>query len=83
MRPLAHHRDIVFVGPSRKDIEALLGLECAIVLEDGRRFFKVIENGSKKGFYDLLSYNAEPIRDSETCVRRNGDDSGDVGAVED
>ncbi len=63
MIPLARNKDIVFVGPARRDIGALIGKECAVLLEDGRRFLKVIERGSKKGLYDLVSYNAETIRD--------------------
>jgi hypothetical protein len=63
MMPLARNLDLIFVGPEQKDITALIGRECAVVLEDGRRFFKVIENGSKRGRHDLISYNAEPIRD--------------------
>ncbi|KGT75830.1 hypothetical protein MA20_32090 [Bradyrhizobium japonicum] len=63
MLPLARNLDIIFVGPERRDIVSLIGRECAVVLDDGRRFFKVIEHGSKKGRQDLISYNAEPIRD--------------------
>lgn len=63
MRPLALEHDYIFVGPERRDIAALIGCECAVLLDDGRRFFKVIENGSKKGLYNLISYNADAIRD--------------------
>lgn len=63
MRPLAHDRDILFVGPERRDIDSLIGVECAVLLEDGRRFFKILEHGPRKGKYDLISYNAAPIRD--------------------
>ncbi|UEM09043.1 S24 family peptidase [Bradyrhizobium barranii subsp. barranii] len=63
MLPLARNNDLIFVGPEQKDITQLIGRECAVMLEDGRRFFKVIENGSKRGRHDLISYNAEPIRD--------------------
>lgn len=65
MYPLARDGDMIFVGPERKgkDVADLIGSECAVVLEDGRRFFKVIENGSKRGLYNLVSYNADPIRD--------------------
>jgi SOS-response transcriptional repressor LexA len=65
MLPLARDGDIVFVGPSRKDIRTLVGQECAVLLEDGRRFFKVIENGSEKGRFDLRSYNAARIENVE------------------
>jgi hypothetical protein len=62
MRPLARDGDIVFVGPARKDVRSLIGEECAVLLEDGRRFFKIVENGSEKGLFDLVSHNAETIR---------------------
>lgn len=63
MIPLARNRDIIFVGPPRRDISALIGRECAVLLHDGRRFLKVIERGSKKDLFDLVSYNAETMRD--------------------
>lgn len=63
MRPLARDGDIIFVGPEHRSIAELIGRECAVLLEDGRRFFKVIENSAKRGRYDLISYNAETIRD--------------------
>lgn len=65
MRPLARDGDIIFVGPARRDIRSLIGEECAVLLEDGRRFFKIIETGAKPGRYDLISHNAAPIRDVE------------------
>jgi SOS-response transcriptional repressor LexA len=65
MRPLARDGDIVFVGPPRRNIDSLIGEECAVLLEDGRRFFKVIEHGSQKGRYDLVSHNAATIRNVE------------------
>lgn len=63
MFPLAHNRDIIFVGPPRRDVARLVGYECAVQLDDGRRMFKVIERGSRPNLYDLRSYNAEPLRD--------------------
>lgn len=67
MFPLAHDRDIIFVGRERKgkDVKTLIGHECAITLQDSSRLFKVLERGSKDGYYDLHSYNAEPLRDAE------------------
>ena len=61
MLPLARDNDIVFVGPDRKDLTPLLGLECAVHLEDGRTFFKILRNGTRKGRYNLESYNADTI----------------------
>lgn len=63
MFPLAKNRDIIFVGPPRRDLTRLVGYECALQLEDGRRLFKVLERGSKANLFDLRSYNADSIRD--------------------
>jgi hypothetical protein len=63
MMPLARHGDFVIVGPATEDISSLIGEECGVLLEDGRRFFKVIERGSKAGRYNLVSHNAATIRD--------------------
>lgn len=65
MFPLAYDKDIIFVGRPRRDVTRLIGREAAVNLQDGRRFFKILERGSKPGLYDLRSYNAEPIRDVE------------------
>jgi SOS-response transcriptional repressor LexA len=63
MFPLAHNRDLIFVGPPRRKFEDLIGYECAVQLQDGRHFFKIIERGSRPHLFDLRSYNAEPMRD--------------------
>jgi phage repressor protein C with HTH and peptisase S24 domain len=67
MYPLAHDGDLIFIGPPRRgrDMARLIGKECGVLLEDGRRFFKVLERGSRDGLYDLHSYNAEPLRGVE------------------
>lgn len=65
MSPLARKGDLIFVGPARRDIDALVGQECAVLLQDGRRFFKIIQRGSKRGKYDLASYNRDVMRDME------------------
>jgi len=67
MYPLARDRDVIFVGPERiaPDFRQYVGLECAVTLQDGRRFFKVLERGSSIEHFDLHSYNAEPIRNVE------------------
>jgi phage repressor protein C with HTH and peptisase S24 domain len=62
MLPLARPRDIVFFGPERRDLDNLIGEECIVTLQDDRRFFKVLERGSAAGVFDLVSYNAEPLR---------------------
>jgi hypothetical protein len=65
MFPLARDRDVIFVGAPQRDLKRLIGKECAVVLQDGRRFFKVLEHGTRTHLFDLRSYNAEPIRDVE------------------
>jgi hypothetical protein len=65
MFPVARDKDIAFFGPPRRDVRRMVGQECAVLLEDGRRFFKVLEAGEHSGIYDLHSYNAEPIRGVE------------------
>lgn len=63
MFPLARNGDKIFVGPPRRDLSKLIGQECAVQLDDGRRFFKILERGSKAGLYDLRSHNAAPMYD--------------------
>lgn len=62
--PLARPGDVVFFGSPRPP-KRLIGCECLVELTDGTRLFKTIENGSRAGLYDLVSYNALPIRDVE------------------
>ena len=65
MMPLAHDGDVIFVSADRRDLRRLVGNECAVLLQDGRRLFKILERGSTDSRYDLRSYNAETIRDVE------------------
>lgn len=65
MLPLARPGDHVFFGPERRDLKALIGCECVVTLEDGSRMFKRLEQGSRAGLFDLVSYNAEPMRDQQ------------------
>lgn len=65
MLPVARAGDIAFFGPSTRDLRHLLHRECAVVLEDGRRFFKILQNGSRPGLYSLASYNGATIQDVE------------------
>ena len=62
MFPVARHGDIIIAAAPRP-IRDLIGSECVVDLDDGRRFFKTVERGSAPNLYTLLSYNAEPIRD--------------------
>lgn len=64
MLPLAHPGDVVFFGSPRPP-SRLIGRECLVELTDGMRLFKTIERGSRAGLFDLVSYNASPLRDVE------------------
>lgn len=64
MLPLAQPGDTVFFGSPRPPAR-LIGRECLVELIDGMRLFKTIERGSRAGLFDLISYNASPIRDVE------------------
>lgn len=65
MLPVAKSGDVVFFGLARRDVRPLLHQECAVILEDGRRFFKILQNGSRPGTYSLASYNGATIPDVE------------------
>lgn len=62
MLPVAMHGDIVFCGLP-VDPRQLIGRECIVELDDGRRFLKRLRRGSVDGLYDLESYNASTIAD--------------------
>jgi hypothetical protein len=61
--PLAQANDVIFLGPARRDIDRMIGRECAIHLEDGRRMFGVLERGQRAGIYDLHGFNVKTQRD--------------------
>lgn len=62
MLPVAREGDVLFFG-RRRNPKNLIGRECIVELEDGRRFFKILRHGRKPGFYNLDSYNAPGIDD--------------------
>lgn len=64
MLPLAQPGDVVFFGSPRPPAR-LIGRECLVEMIDGMRLFKTIERGSRPGLFDLISYNASPLRDVE------------------
>lgn len=64
MIPLAWPGDVVFFGSPRPP-SRLIGKECIVEMLDGTRLFKTIERGNRAGLYNLLSYNAVPMRDVE------------------
>lgn len=64
MMPKYDPGDVVVVWrDQRRDISAYIGQLAAVRTEDGRRFLKIILNGSKEGLYRLESFNAKPIVD--------------------
>lgn len=60
MRPVARDGDLLFFGRARTP-KNLIGRECIVELEDGRRFFKILRRSHVAGRFDLESYNADPI----------------------
>lgn len=65
MLPVYRAGDIILAGPFTRLIEPVLGDECLVLLEDGRRLLKIVEKGARPGTVTLISWNAEPIRDVE------------------
>lgn len=63
MLPLAASGDILFFAPPIPPTD-LVGRECIVELDDGRRLFKRLRRGSRPGLYDLESYNASIIEDA-------------------
>lgn len=63
MFPLARAGDYVYFLKPTRDVERLVGREAFVQIEDGNNLFKILQRGSRAGRYDLISYNAEPIRD--------------------
>ena len=64
MRPVYRDRDLLFV-PTRyvPPPDVLIGEECVVDVEDGRRFVKVLRRGTMPGTWRLESYNADDIED--------------------
>lgn len=48
-----------------RDPSDFIGRECVVKLHDGRRFVKILRRGSKKGLFNLESWNAPMIEDQE------------------
>lgn len=65
MLPVYRDGDIVFAGPFSRSVDSVIGSECLVWLQDGRRLLKIVERGSSRGAVTLISWNAEPIRDVE------------------
>lgn len=65
MLPVYRAGDLLFVrgGDTGPPMEQLVGVECVVECEDGRRLVKVLRRGTAPGLWRLDSYNAEPIED--------------------
>lgn len=56
MRPFYRDRDVLIGAKSiGKHVDNLLGLDCIVMTEDGRRFIKALHRGSVRGTYTLRS----------------------------
>lgn len=63
MLPKYEDGDIVYIRRDHDGVmPAYLGYHCAIHLEDGGTFLKVLEAGAEAGTYTLISHNAPPMR---------------------
>lgn len=65
MLPVYRSGDVIIAGPVSRSLDGVVGDECLVQLEDGRRLLKIVEKGSRPGVVTLISWNAEPIRDVE------------------
>ncbi len=55
--------DVIICMPEVSEVSNLVGMDCVLDVEDGRRLLKRLERGSKRGLFTLNSENASPIRD--------------------
>ena len=62
MFPRYDSGDVIVCAKHSDSPDQLLGREVAVQLVDGGRYLKRLVRGSRKGFYDLESFNASPIR---------------------
>jgi SOS-response transcriptional repressor LexA len=60
MAPAYYDRDLIFYERQETDVRHLLGKECVVALDDGRRFVKQLRRTGTGEWY-LHSHNAEPI----------------------
>lgn len=56
--------DVVVCWNGQTDPDRLIGREAAVKTSKGRRYLKRIRAGTRKGTFDLESFNAEPIRNA-------------------
>jgi phage repressor protein C with HTH and peptisase S24 domain len=60
MAPAYYDRDLIYYEDTSADFRHLLGKECVVALDDGRRFIKQLRRTGTGEWY-LHSHNAEPI----------------------
>ena len=63
MRPRYFDGEYLFYLRDQRPPSELVGRECVVKLQDGRAFVKVLRNGSRKGRFNLESWNADLIED--------------------
>ncbi len=58
MSPVYRHGDyLVCVENIGRNIDNLVGLDCAVLTEDGQGYVKILKRGTRPGRYNLKSYN--------------------------
>jgi phage repressor protein C with HTH and peptisase S24 domain len=63
MLPVYRDGDVVLVWKEQRlHVESYIGHEAAVRTEDGRRYLKEIQQGSRRGLFDLHSHNARLIK---------------------
>lgn len=62
MFPRYDSGDVIICAKHSDSPDQLVGWEAAVQTADGSRYLKRLLNGTRKGIYDLESFNAKPIR---------------------
>lgn len=62
MFPRYDSGDVIVCAKQSDSPDSLLGWEAAVQTADGARYLKRLLSGSRKGTYDLESFNAPPMR---------------------
>jgi transcriptional regulator with XRE-family HTH domain len=57
MAPAVMDGDLAFFGPVRHDLDNLINKRVMARLADGRKFFKILKRGSRRGVWTLRSLN--------------------------
>jgi phage repressor protein C with HTH and peptisase S24 domain len=61
--PAYRDNEIIFVKKDGGPPHEYLNRECVLRTEDGRRLLKTLTQGSKRGHFTLISFNAPPLLD--------------------